>query len=201
MTPTTTQPAATASMSLWEIDAELQRLAIAASEEVDATGSMSPETKAALDTYCAAMAVKADRIAEWMKHQKTEVAELKEEKDRVAALYKAEENALERFKAYFVEFCEARGIFEVKGKLNRLKIQNNSQDSLKIEDPMSLPDQYTMVTVKLPTDFFLAHQSELPIIGKPSEIEPNGAAIRAALCTATEVKGCEMKRGRHVRIY
>lgn len=200
MTPATSV-APSASMTLWEIDAELNRLILESTFEIQEQGSVSEATTAALDQYHGALVAKCDNISQWLKHQKNHVGGLKEEKQRITALHKAEEADYDRYRSYLADFLLSRGITEVKGKINKLRLHLNTQDSLDIKDPTALPDEYTMLTVTLPTDYFLKNQESLPIIGRPGAIEPNNAAIRTALACATEVVGCELKRGHHVRVY
>jgi hypothetical protein len=184
--------------TLWNLDSELQRLFEQAKVEEELEGSVQPETMAALQAYFSATVQKVDRIAEWMKAQESQIADIKAEIERLEGFLGPEQNALNRCKQMLKEFLSSRGIRQVKGRLNKITLCNNGgHPPMKpIADPSLLPEQYRLVNVVMT-------QREWDNLGVPAKrVEPfvDEVSVRAALCRGESVQGAELdQRGQHIR--
>lgn len=202
-------------MTLWAIDEELQVLMEQAQLEEEEAGAVTPETMQALQVYFQAALTKVDNIAGFLKLEKVLEPAYKAEKQRLEARWSAYRNGFERCKEMMLEFLRARGETKIKGGLNTIARQANSQASLVIEDPAAIPQTYQRMTLTIKTDvwdlmmrrykdsqeslielrsFFnaLTNVSTQPFVDEP--------AVRAALQEGLEVAGAELKFGEHIRV-
>jgi hypothetical protein len=97
----------------------------------------------------------------------------------------------------------------MRGRLNTISLRKNSQDSLLVSDPMTLPAEYWRVCLSMGAADWLDAVQYLPEnhpvhvrFGKPDALkrEPDTAHIRDAIVAGITVAGAELKRGEHVRL-
>ena len=142
--------------SLWELDSELQRLMLQASE-LEADGVELPaELLNDIQAYFEAAVAKIDRIAGFIKHTKLLESAKKEEKARLDTRARIENNQAERVKNLLLRFMEARGLWHIKGKLNTVSLHKNSSGELVIPDERAIPDMYRDTVVVFAADILQA---------------------------------------------
>src|SRR5712691_6971970 len=137
-------------LSMFEIDEGLEALVEAAEQEAEANnGDISDEIKTALATYAEAFGYKVDRIANYLKAQKTEAEVAQREADRFQARYKAAENREKRLKQMLVWFMITRSTLKLRGTMNTISLQANSVPSLAIQETTHIPDSFYRARVEL----------------------------------------------------
>src|SRR6266852_477702 len=130
-------------LSMFEIDESLEVLVEAAEQEAEASnGEISEEIKTALATYADAFGYKVDRIANYLKAQKAEAELAQREAERFQARYKAAENREKRLKQMLVWFMISRNTQKLRGALNTISLQANSQPSLAIHETADIPASF-----------------------------------------------------------
>src|SRR5450755_1740450 len=138
-------------LSMFDIDESLEALVEAAEQEAEAdNGEISEGTKTALATYAEAFGYKVDRIANYLKAQKAEAEVAQREAERFHARYKAAESREKRLKQMLVWFMISRNAPKLRGALNTISLQANSQPSLAIQETTHIPDSFYRAKVELP---------------------------------------------------
>jgi len=220
-TMTANQPALVRTQSLWDIDEQLQLLMEQAQWEESEAGAVTPETMEALKTYFAAAVQKVDRIAEFLKAQEALDRMRKDERKRLDERGKIEQSKYTRCLAMLQGFLEARGITQIKGKLNTISLCNNAQPSLKITDDKQVPEEFQRVCITVKRDWWdkwvqaqeLGHdfvefdtlQRTLAVDLAKSMTDVSDpfideAAVKERLIEGTLVPGADLILGKHVRV-
>jgi hypothetical protein len=172
----------TTSMSLFDLDEELENLVDLAIAEEAENGRLSPATEQALQVYFEATVKKVDRIAEFIKHLKIKTEAVKAEKKRLEEWFRAEEAAVDRCKSMVLRFMQTRGLEKIKGKLNSITRQDNSVDSLTVVDQTVVPAEYLGVTLLVPLKWLEENAEELPeSVVTVGGVKVNEAAVRGRL--------------------
>jgi hypothetical protein len=103
-------------------------------------------------------------------------------------------------------FLAARRLKKIEGKEFTLRMQKNSQDSVRITDEAAVPISYCRIDAQidgvvwetalslLPDDLSKSLQSSI------QETRPDADAIKAAAMRNEQVPGAEVKRGSHLRV-
>src|ERR1017187_4607134 len=199
-------------MSLFQLDETLSLLMESATEEVtDGNGEIPDELHQALLDYCEAFGAKVDNIANYIKAQEGEARNAKVEIERLQTRQAVAENRVERLKSLLKYFMGTRGLRSMKGRLNTISLWRNSQDSLIVEAPESIPGEFCKLSITiavpdweeliahLPNDHDLRARLENDgnAVGKR---EPDNAKLRAALQSDQSIVGAQLRRGQHVRL-
>ena len=199
-------------MTLFELDESLSLLMESATEAAaENNGELPEELRQALLDYCEAFGTKVDNIANYIKSQEYEARNAEAEIDRLQARQAAAENKVERLKGLLKYFMETRGIPNMKGRLNTISLRKNSQDSLVVDTPNTIPSEYWRVSITITLPEFQELLSRLPE-DHPlrarltpdgnglAKREPDNSKLRSALAAGVPIKGAELRRGRHVRL-
>jgi hypothetical protein len=94
----------------------------------------------------------------------------------------------------------------IEGREFTLRIQKNSQDSVRIIDEPALPVAYRKVEVQIGGVLWETILSHLPedleraLVACIQETKPDTEAIKAAALRFEEVAGVEVRRGSHLRV-
>ena len=199
-------------MTLFELDESLSLLMESATEAAaENNGELSEELRQALLDYCEAFGTKVDNIANYIKSQEYEARNAKAEIDRLQARQAAAENKVERLKGLLKYFMETRGIPSMKGRLNTISLRKNSQDSLVVDRPDTIPSEYWRVSITIALPEFqelLSHlHEEHPLRARLTpdgnglaKREPDNSKLRSALAAGVPIEGAELRRGRHIRL-
>ena len=100
----------------------------------------------------------------------------------------------------------SRDLKKIEGKEFTLRVQKNSQDSVRITDECRLPMAYRKVEVKVEGVLWETIISCLPdglavaLESSVQEARPDTEAIKAAVAREEEVPGAEVRRGYHLRV-
>ena len=146
---------------------------------VDDNDSDLAMVEAALQTVEATIEVKAANIVTFLKSLDSDAKAIKEEEFRLYARRKTIENKHAGMKHYLKEQMELIGIEKLKVATHSISLQNNPP-ALQILDADVIPQKF------------------LTLI--PERYEPRKKDITDAIKAGEEVPGCELTRGRGIRI-
>ena len=172
-------------------------------------GEIPQELQQALLNYCEAFGEKVDNIARYIHAQEAVMAIAGTEAERYSRWKARAENAVAQLKGLLKFFMDSRQIRSMKGRLNTISLRKNSQDSLLLSDPTSLPAEYSRVSISMSAaewnDAVRYLPEDHPVrvrFGNPDTVkrEPDNARIREAIGANIAVAGAELKRGEHVRL-
>src|SRR5712692_4759224 len=198
-------------LSMFEIDESLEVLVEAAEQDAEANnGEISEDIKTALVTYAEAFGYKVDRIANYLKAQKAEAETAQREADRFQARYKAAENREKRLKQMLVWFMISRNTQKLRGALNTISLQANSQPSLAIQETTHIPDSFYRAKVELTWPEWRELLESLPpspfrdrlgdADSKTVQKELQRGILSDALARGETVTGVSLVKGSHVRL-
>ena len=198
-------------LSMFQIDESLEALVETAEQEAEANnGEISEEIKTALATYAEAFGYKVDRIANYLKAQKAEAETAQREADRFQARYKAAENREKRLKQMLVWFMISRNTQKLRGALNTINLQANSQPSLAIQETTHIPDSFYRAKVEITWPEWREIVESLPpgpfrdrlgdAASKTVQKELQRGILSDALARGETVTGVSLVKGSHVRL-
>ena len=111
------------SVSLFEIDAELEAAFEAYQEECDSAGDASEETKNRCIDLFAAVGKKIDRIAAYIRIQEAMASLAGSEAQRLATRKRTADQRVKNVKQMLMYFMGSRGLKQLKGELNTISAQ------------------------------------------------------------------------------
>src|SRR4051812_3342076 len=106
-------------IALYEIVNDILRIA----DDVDEHGEMPPDVEARLDALDMDLRSKVDNVCRYRAQCVGEAERFKAEKDRLAALEKAQNNKADRLKKYLQLCMERAGLTKLDTELFKLGIQ------------------------------------------------------------------------------
>ena len=198
-------------LSMFEIDESLEALVEEAEQEAEANnGEISEGTKTALATYAEAFGYKVDRIANYLKAQKSEAELAQREAERFQARHKAAENREKRLKQMLVWFMISRSTPKLRGSLNTISLQANSAPSLAIQETAQIPDSFYRAKVELTWPEWREIVDSLPpsplrdrlgaADGKTVQKDLQRGILSDALARGETITGVSLVKGHHVRL-
>lgn len=170
---------------LWEIGAELDTIG---TYIIEAGGEISDGLQQMLDDVEMEFTEKATRIALLIRQFEADAAAAKMEEDRLEKIRKSSEKSAKRLKDYLKHSMIAFEFPFIKSPRARVRIQSNTQPSIRFADGVSLDD----------VD---------PKYRKTVETLDKAAVVRAFDASAADRKektapdGFVVEYGQHVRIY
>jgi hypothetical protein len=103
-------------------------------------------------------------------------------------------------------YLMSRELRKIEGREFTLRIQKNSQDSVRILDEVNLPMAFRKVEARVGGVLwetilsYLPEDLECALAACIQEIRPDTDAIKAAVLRHEEVVGAEVRRGSHLRV-
>jgi hypothetical protein len=100
----------------------------------------------------------------------------------------------------------SRELRKIEGREFTLRVQKNSQDSVRVLDEPALPMAYRKVEVRIEGALwetilsYLPEELERALMACLHETRPDTEAIKAAVLRHEEVTGAEVHRGFHLRV-
>ena len=191
--------------SLFEIDQELEAAFEAASQEQEQTGEIGEDTRQHCLALFAELGKKVDRIAAYVRVTEFKARAAKEEAARLSARQKSAENRVLQVKSMLAYYLQARGLKRLEGQLNTVRLQKNSQPSLRL-DPLTLQRDYQQATITIPQPDWERVLTLIPIAelrqkleSAVAAVEPNKELIRQDLQAGKQISGAELFKGEHIR--
>jgi len=194
------------SYSLFEIDNELDDLLEQIEEQVHAEGEPSEELLSRFREFCDAHGEKVDRIGRFVRMMEARERFCRAEAARLGERARETANKVERAKSMVLFYLMSREVRKIEGRQFTLRIQKNSQDSVRILDESSLPTAYCKIEARVGGVLWQTVLSLLPegleraMAACVQEMKPDTEAIKAASMRHEEVAGAEVRRGFHLRV-
>jgi len=194
------------SNSLFEIDAELDTLLDAIQEQSENGEPVSEDLVARFHEFCRAHGEKVDRIGRFVRMMEAREAYCRSEASRLADRARSAAGKVERAKAMALFYLMSRDLRKIEGQQFTLRIQKNSQDSVKITDELLLPISYRKIEARVDGVLWETIVSHLPeglvaaLEACVQETKPDTDAIKAAAMRNEEVPGATVRRGSHLRV-
>ena len=194
------------SHSLFEIDNELDDLLDQIEEQVEAEGEPSEELLSRFREFCTAHGEKVDRIGRFVRMMEAREQFCRAEAARLSERARATANRVDQTKSMVLFYLMSRELKKIEGREFTLRIQKNSQDSVRILDEASLPVAYRKIEARVGGALWETVLSVLPeeleraITACIQETKPDIEAIKAAALRQQRVAGAEIRRNSHLRV-
>jgi len=113
---------------------------------------------------------------------------------------------VERTKNMVLYYLLSRDLKKIEGYQFTLRVQKNSQDSVRITDEVAVPKCYCRIDVRMDGVLWETVLSMLPeelaksLESSIQESRPDNEAIKAAVAQNEMVPGAEVRRGFHLRV-
>ncbi len=192
--------------SLFEIDMELDSLVEEIEEQVAAEGEAPEDLVARFHQFCVAHGEKVDRIGRFVRMMEAREQFCRSEAARLADRARAASGKVERTKNMVLYYLLSRDLKKVEGYQFTLRVQKNSQDSVRITDAGAVPRSYCRVDARIPGVVWETVISLLPeelakeLESSVQETRPDNDAIKIAVAQNELVPGAEVRRGTHLRV-
>jgi hypothetical protein len=197
---------AVVSHSLFEIDNELDDLLEQIEEQIEAEGEPSEELLSRFREFCTAHGEKVDRMGRFVRMMEAREQFCRAEAARLSERARATANRVDQTKSMVLFYLMSRELRKIEGREFTLRIQKNSQDSVRILDEASLPIAYRKIEARVDGVLWETILSVLPeeleraITACIHETKPDIGAIKAAALRQEKVAGAEVRRNSHLRV-
>jgi len=192
--------------SLLELDSELDALLDQIQDEIEELGEAGAEAMERLQLFCEAMDVKVDRIGRFLRVMETRAEYCKRESARYAARARRAQSKIERTESMVLYYLASHDLKKIESHEFTLKRNKNSQDSVVITQPDSIPANFRRFEAKIDGPLWLNVIDALPkTLADPlaacvKSTEPSNSAIKQHIANGGVVEGASVKRGYHLRI-
>ena len=174
--------------SLLELDCELDALLDQIQDEIEEHGEASAEAMERLQLFCQAMDVKIDRIGRFLRVMETRAEYCKGESARYAARARRAQSKIERTESMVLYYLASHDLKKIESHEFTLKRNKNSQDSVVITQPDSIPDDLRRFEAKIDGPLWLDVIDALPktlaepLAASVKSSEPSNCAIKQYSC-------------------
>jgi hypothetical protein len=192
--------------SLFEIDMELDGLLEEIQEQVELEGEPSEDLVARFQQFCEAHGEKVDRIGRFVRMMEAREQYCRSEAARLTDRARAAVGKVERTKNMVLYYLLSRDLKKIEGHQFTLRVQKNSQDSVRITDEAAVPKSYCRIVARIDGVVWETVLSLVPdelaksLESSVQETRPNADAIKAAAIRNEQVPGAEVRRGSHLRV-
>ena len=195
-----------ATNSLFEIDVELDSLLDEIAEQAEQKGEPPEELVARFQQFCSAHGEKVDRIGRFLRQMEAREQFCRSEAARLSDRARTAAGKVERTKNMVLYYLMSRDLKTIEGREFTLRVQKNSQDSVRITDEAALPKCFCRIEARIPGIIWETALSLLPdelantLESTIQEARPDTDAIKAAEMRNEQVPGAEVRRGSHLRM-
>lgn len=192
--------------SLFEIDRELDVLLDEIEEQIESHGEASAELLERFQQFCEAHGEKADRIGRFLRMMEARVQYCRSEANRLQERARASDRKAAQTKYMVMYYLKSRDLKKIEGREFTLRIQKNSQDSVRFTDETLVPMRYRTVASRLDGTVWerlietVPEELKRPLIASIQEAAPSNEAIKNAVQNQIPVPGAEVYRGDHLRV-
>jgi hypothetical protein len=192
--------------SLLEIDRELDTLLDEIEEEIEGRGEASAELMERFQQFCEAHSEKADRIGRFLRMMEARVQYCRSEASRLQERARTSERKATQTKYMVMYYLKSRELRKIEGREFTLRIQKNSQDSVRFTDEMQVPMPFRTVTARLDGVLWerlidcVPDELKRSLVASIQEAAPSNEAIKNAVQNQIPVPGAEVYRGDHLRV-
>lgn len=194
------------SSSLFQIDSEIDDLLEEIQVQAESGGEIPKELTERFHGFCKSHGEKVDRIGRFVRMMEAREKYCRNEAARLGDRARSAANKVERTKAMALYYLLSRELRKIEGQEFTLRIQKNSQDSVKITDEKAIPAAYRRVEATMDGVLWETALSLLPeelskaLERSVQEARPDSEAIKAAASRQEEVPGARVERGFHLRV-
>lgn len=191
---------------MFEIDRELDILLDEVEEEIENCGEASAERIERFQQFCEAHGEKADRIGRFLRMMEARVQHCRSEAGRLQERARSSERKATQTKYMVMYYLKSRDLKKIEGREFTLRIQKNSQDSVRFTDETQVPLRYRTVSARLDGLSWERVMENLPedlkrlLVASIQEAAPSNEAIKNAVQDQIVVPGAEVYRGDHLRV-
>ena len=191
---------------MFEIDCELDILLDEVEEEIENCGEASAERIERFQQFCEAHSEKADRIGRFLRMMEARVQHCRSEAGRLQERARSSERKATQTKYMVMYYLKSRDLKKIEGREFTLRIQKNSQDSVRFTDETQVPLRYRTVSARLDGLSWERVMENLPedlkrlLVASIQEAAPSNEAIKNAVQNQIVVPGAEVYRGDHLRV-
>jgi hypothetical protein len=192
--------------SLFEIDRELDDLLDRIEEEIETLGEASSELIDRFQAFCEAHGEKADRIGRFLRMMEARIQFCRSEASRLQDRARSCDRKVTQTKNMVMYYIKSRNLKKIEGREFTLRIQKNSQDSVRFIDESQVPMCLRRVEASLDGQLWemviaaVPRELEHMLISSIRETVPSKEAIKQAVQNGVPVPGAEVYRGNHLRL-
>ena len=192
--------------SLFEIDHELDSLLDVIEEEIENRGEASAEMMERFQQFCEAHSEKADRIGRFLCMMEARAKYCRGEANRLQERARSSERKATQTKYMVMYYLKSRDLRKIEGREFTLRIQKNSQDSVRFLDETQVPMLYRIVAARIDGSLWeklidsLPESLIHPLVASIQDALPSNDAIKQAVQNQIAVPGAEVHRGDHLRV-
>ena len=192
--------------SLFEIDRELDTLLDEIEEEIENHGDASPELVDRFQQFCEAHGEKADRIGRFLRMMEARVQYCRSEANRLQERARSSERKATQTKYMVMYYLKSRELKKIEGREFTLRIQKNSQDSVRFSDETQVPMRYRSVAARVEGSLWERVIESVPedmgrlLVASIQDASPSNETIKQAIQNQIAVPGAEVYRGDHLRV-
>ena len=192
--------------SLFEIDMEIDGLLEEIELQIESEGEPTAELVGRFQEFCEARGEKIDRIGRFVRMMEAREQFCRSEAARLSDRARSAANRIERTKNMALYYLLSRDLKKVEGREFTVRVQKNSQDSVRITDETALPMCYRRIEARIPGLVWEMVRSFLPeelvrlLESSIHETRPDIDAIKTAIAERQTVPGAEVRRGSHLRV-
>ena len=191
---------------MFEIDRELDTLLDEIEEEIDSRGEASAELLERFQQFCEAHGEKADRIGRFLRMMEARVQYCRSEANRLQERARSSERKVTQTKYMVMYYLKSRDLKKIEGREFTLRIQKNSQDSVRFTDETQVPMLYRIVAARMDGPLWERVIESVPedmgrlLVASIQDASPSNEAIKQAVQNQIAVPGAEVYRGDHLRV-
>lgn len=192
--------------SLFEIDRELDVLLDEIEAEIENRGEASADLVERFQQFCEAHSEKADRIGRFLRMMEARVQYCRTEANRLQERARSSERKATQTKYMVMYYLKSRDLRKIEGREFTLRIQKNSQDSVRFTDETQVPMRYRTVAARFDGALWeqlietVPEEVKRPLVASIQEASPSNEAIKNAVQNQVAVPGAEVYRGDHLRV-
>lgn len=191
---------------MFEIDRELDTLVDEIEEEIENRGEASAELMERFHQFCEAHSEKADRIGRFLRMMDARIQYCRSEATRLQERARSSERKATQTKYMVMYYLKSRELRKIEGREFTLRIQKNSQDSVRFTDEAQVPMRYRTVAARIDGCVWERLIESIPeelsrsLMASIQDASPSNEAIKQAVQSQIAVPGAEVYRGDHLRL-
>jgi len=192
--------------SLLEIDREIDLTLDQMQAELEEMGAIGEESRNRFQSFCEAFGQKVDRLGRFIRVMESREAYCRAESARLTARARAAENKVAQTKLLVLYFMESRNLTKMEGPQFTLRRQKNSVDSVRIQNPDSVPMRLLRIEAKFDGALWERIAASLPahlqrgFLASMQCCVPMHDAIKQEVASGAELDGVSVSRGHHLRV-
>lgn len=192
--------------SLFEIDQELDLLLDDIEEDIATHGEASPELVEQFQQFCLAHGEKADRIGRFLRMMEARVEYCRSEAARLQERARSCDRKAAQTKSMVMYYLKSRDLKKIEGREFTLRLQKNSQDSVRYLNESLVPMRFRSVEARIEGQLWemivasLSSELEGLLVASIRDAAPSNEAIKQAVQNQIAVPGADVYRGEHLRV-